>query len=294
MSCDLFANDRLILDVHSTLGDNVMLLRIIFFFTSKLPSFRRWWWQKWYQQLAGYQVNDWNFMNYGFQSLDNNAKQLALDPDEEIDRYCIQLYNRVASAVDLTGLDVVEVGCGRGGGASFVKRYLNPSTMIGVDFSEKAIKSCAEKQQVDGLSFCVGDAESLPFDDQSFDAVINVESSHCYGSIPNFLGQVHRVLRPGGYFLYADGLLNESVEQLYRQFEESGMTIVEDEDITSNVLKALALDSKRKEELIRGNIRFYHRWLSGTFEQFAGLEDTSFFNSFQDGTFVYKRFLLQK
>jgi ubiquinone/menaquinone biosynthesis C-methylase UbiE len=43
-----------------------------------------------------------------------------------------------------------------------------------------------------------GDAENLPFPQVSFDAVINVESAHCYGSIERFLAEVHRVLRPGG------------------------------------------------------------------------------------------------
>ena len=54
-----------------------------------------------------------------------------------------------------------------------------------------------------------GDAESLPFGDEMFDAVVNVESSHCYGSTPAFLAQVKRVLRCGGHFLFAD-LLDRS------------------------------------------------------------------------------------
>ena len=55
-----------------------------------------------------------------------------------------------------------------------------------------------------GLAFEVGDAERMPFPDASFDAVVNVESSHCYPSMPAFLSEVRRVLRPGGHFLYAD------------------------------------------------------------------------------------------
>jgi ubiquinone/menaquinone biosynthesis C-methylase UbiE len=49
-----------------------------------------------------------------------------------------------------------------------------------------------------------GDAENLPFDDESFDAVINIEASHLYPQLPRFLAEVARVLRPGGHFLYAD------------------------------------------------------------------------------------------
>ncbi|QDU31359.1 Phthiotriol/phenolphthiotriol dimycocerosates methyltransferase [Anatilimnocola aggregata] len=57
---------------------------------------------------------------------------------------------------------------------------------------------------MEGLSFVVGDAENLPFEDDTFDAVVNVESSHCYRSDPAFLAQVRRVLRTGGHVLFAD------------------------------------------------------------------------------------------
>jgi fatty-acid O-methyltransferase len=55
-----------------------------------------------------------------------------------------------------------------------------------------------------GLDFVQGDAQNLHFPDQSFDAVINVEGSHIYPNFERFLGEVARVLRPGGHFLYAD------------------------------------------------------------------------------------------
>jgi ubiquinone/menaquinone biosynthesis C-methylase UbiE len=46
--------------------------------------------------------------------------------------------------------------------------------------------------------------EKLPFPDESFDAVINVEASHAYPQLSRFLGEVARVLHPGGHFFYAD------------------------------------------------------------------------------------------
>ena len=49
-----------------------------------------------------------------------------------------------------------------------------------------------------------GNAESLPFPDESFDAVINVEASHAYPHFDRFLPELTRVLRPRGHFLYAD------------------------------------------------------------------------------------------
>ena len=49
-----------------------------------------------------------------------------------------------------------------------------------------------------------GDAENLPFPDESSDAVVNVEASHIYPHFERFLAQVTRVLRRGSHFLYAD------------------------------------------------------------------------------------------
>ena len=55
----------------------------------------------------------------------------------------------------------------------------------------------------------MGDAEHLPFDDESFDVVTNLESSHTYPDLRAFLGEVRRVLRPGGWFLHTDLLAGQ-------------------------------------------------------------------------------------
>ena len=71
-------------------------------------------------------------MNYGYAA---GREPLALDPADEPDRFCIQLYAHVLDGVDVTGTDVLEVGSGRGGGASWISRSLAPSTTTGVDFA---------------------------------------------------------------------------------------------------------------------------------------------------------------
>ena len=83
-------------------------------------------------------------------------------------------------------------------------RTLHPASYTGLDLNPAGIDFCRKRHNLAGLEFVQGDAENLPLPDQSFDAVINIESSLHYPRFPRFLAEVVRVLRPGGQFLYAD------------------------------------------------------------------------------------------
>jgi ubiquinone/menaquinone biosynthesis C-methylase UbiE len=269
-----------------------MLTKIFLALSAISPHLKKLLWRQWYQFLAGHhQTKDWSFMNYGYAPLNDHSDTVKLDQTDEPNRYFIQLYHHVVTAADLTNLDVLEIGSGRGGGASYVKRYLKPKTLTGVDFSDKAIQFCKHTYDVDGLSFIKGDAESLPFDAERFDVVINIESSHCYGSMEAFLGNVKRVLRHGGYLLYADLRNKNDVPSVQRLMEKSGMKILKREDITPNVVRSLDLDNQRKLLLIRA---FFPNWLLKPFQEFAGVKGSKIYAGFQSGTMVYLHYVLQK
>ena len=142
------------------------------------------------------------FLNYGYE--EDPPMALPLAPPDEHNRYCFQQYHLTAAQVELKGKRVLEVGCGHGGGASYLMRTLHPASFTGLDLNPAAIALCRKKHMLAGLDFVRGDAEDLPFPDQSFDAVVNIESSHGYPRFSRFLAEVARVLRPGGHFLYAD------------------------------------------------------------------------------------------
>jgi len=80
---------------------------------------------------------DMTLMNYGWADADVHY---TLQPSDEVNRYCLQLYGEVAGAVDLIGRDVLEIGSGRGGGASYMSRYLEARSVTGLDFSPKSIE----------------------------------------------------------------------------------------------------------------------------------------------------------
>src|ERR1017187_10440928 len=144
---------------------------------TKYPFFRRLVWPPIYEGFAKlFPVEEWVCMNYGYA---DDSLKLNLEGDDEISRYPLQLYHATASQIDcIKNKDVLEVGCGRGGGASYIKRYLNPTTVTGMDLSKNAISFSSQRHKIEGLKFVAGNAENLPFDNESFDVVINVESCH--------------------------------------------------------------------------------------------------------------------
>ena len=126
---------------------------------------------------------------------------------------------------------------------------------------------------------------------ESFDAVVNVESSHCYGSMEAFLSEVCRVLRPGGSFLYADLRDRASLAEWRTQLLNSRMNIVSETDITSNVLAALDADNDRKSALIH---QLIPRPLIGCFTDFAGMRGSVIYEGFRTGGLTYRAFRLHR
>ena len=272
-----------------------MLLARFVALATRTAAGKRLLWRTWYQFLAArYRDRSWTFMNYGYRSPAAPAggetrTAPVLDAADEPDRACIQLYDLVAGAGPLAGRDVLEVGCGRGGGAAYVARYLKPRRMVAVDLAPRAVALCRARFAVPALSFEVGDAERLPFGDASFDAVLNVESSHCYGHLAAFFGEVRRVLRPGGTFLYADFRPEAELAGWQAALRDAGFEIREARDLTPGVVAALDAEDDRKRALIT---RLVDRPLAGIFREFAALRGSELYDELRRGTFQYRAFVL--
>jgi ubiquinone/menaquinone biosynthesis C-methylase UbiE len=177
------------------------------------------------------------FMNWGYE--EDPPAALPLAESDEPNRYSIQLYDSVASQVDLTGKRVLEVSCGHGGGASYLVRTQHPESYTGLDLNPVGLEFCRRKHQLPGLDFVEGNAEKLPFPDQSFDVVINVEASHCYPQFSQFLNEVARVLRPGGHFLYADVRRSGEIAKWDEDLADAPMRLLSKREINEQVARGL-------------------------------------------------------
>jgi ubiquinone/menaquinone biosynthesis C-methylase UbiE len=88
----------------------------------------------------------------------------------------------------------LDVGTGTGAGARVIAGRWPQAEVVGVDVAPGMLAEA--RRLVPGVEFVEGDAADLPFADESFDLVANANM------IP-FPDQVARVLRPGGWTVYA-------------------------------------------------------------------------------------------
>lgn len=247
-----------------------------------------------YSLLAKYiPATDWHFMNYGYVPNDEEcAKTSAVSPGPQ--RFPMQMYHYLASMAVIKDMDVLEVGSGRGGGARHIATKFSPKSYIGMDIAESAVDLANKIHVAPNLKFIQGSAEAIPLPDSSIDVVINVESSHAYGSVDNFLKEVKRVLRPGGCFLMVDFRNNENVENmetLKAQLRNTGMQVVSEENITPNVIGSIEAEDESKKQRIKQLIPA--RWQS-LFAEFAGVVGSKFYQTLKAGSRPYYRFQLRK
>jgi ubiquinone/menaquinone biosynthesis C-methylase UbiE len=255
-----------------------------------IASVRKLIWKWWYpfvtRRLQGEEVL---FLNYGFE--EDPPMAIALRPEEEVNRACIQLYHHVATQKGLGGKTVLEVSSGHGGGAAYLARAMQPHRYTAVDLNPAAIRFCRERHRVTNLEFVQGDSGELPFKANTFDAVINVEASHCYPVFARFLEEVERVLRPGGHFLYADFRFKEDVSAWESALTSAPLKMLHRRNINSEVLRGIARNSARSLELIA---RRLPRFMHSLGRDFAGLEGSRINNSLKNGDLSYRSYCFQK
>ncbi len=245
----------------------------------------------WYSYVSKLDRNgEATFLNYGY--TDKNDRAIQLRPEDERNRYHIQLYHHLATAVPLKDKEILEIGCGRGGGASYIARYLHPKNIIATDLCKAAI-AFNERYYNNhtNLQFRVADAHNIPFEDNCFDIIFNIESSRLYSDMEKFLSEVHRVLSPGGYFLWTCYWKENDISRLKVDLLNSGMKLIKEEDITLNVIEAVDLDSERREKLIR---KLAPRILRMLCEEVWAIKGSQLYNSFSTREEIYLNFVLQK
>ncbi len=106
------------------------------------------------------------------------------------------------------GTTVVDIGCGAGMDLMLAARSVGRrGRAIGVDMTEAMAdkaRASARAAGLDNIEVRLGDAMSLPLEDASADVVISNGVLNLTTDKSVAYGEVFRVLKPGGKFLYSD------------------------------------------------------------------------------------------
>lgn len=96
------------------------------------------------------------------------------------------------------GQRVIDVGCGPGNYTRDLARAAGSGLVVGLDAWEPMLTAAVLRGGGENLAYVRGDACSLPFRDESFDSACSVGVIHMVEDPLAALGEMVRVLAPGG------------------------------------------------------------------------------------------------
>jgi len=102
----------------------------------------------------------------------------------------------------LAGKDVLEIGSNHGGASLYYYKHYNLNWITGIDTTEEQAEIAEQFFNKNGISegftFQKGFAESLPFSNDSFDAILSYDVFEHVTNVRKALEECYRVLKPGG------------------------------------------------------------------------------------------------
>ena len=115
------------------------------------------------------------------------------------------------------GKRLLDYGCGNGEDSIFAARH--GAFVVGIDISDVSIANCKQRAQAEGVGdrteFLVMDAESLQFEDNSFDLAIEYGVLH-HLDFPAAMSEIQRVLKPDGAAICTEALAHNPLIRAYR------------------------------------------------------------------------------
>lgn len=105
------------------------------------------------------------------------------------------------------GSHVLEIGCGRGAGATLILDTFQPARLDALDIDYAMIDLAVSRKSAGSQSpvlFYVGDAQYLPYPDSCLDAVFNFGIIHHLEDWRRGITEVSRVLKVGGGFYFEE------------------------------------------------------------------------------------------
>jgi phthiocerol/phenolphthiocerol synthesis type-I polyketide synthase E len=219
------------------------------------------------------------FLNYGYVSLGEGDEAAFEVPAGIFNSNSVRLAFELIGPTDLRGRRVLDVGCGRGGTVALLAERFEADA-AGVDLAPEAIAFCRRTHRHPRARFEMGDAEKLTFEDRSFDAVTNIESSHTYPNLRAFYAEVARVLVPAGVFLYTDLLPVQRWMEVRALLGPLGLTIKEERHITANVVASCDDVAATRAKAFGGS--------SAAIDNFLAVPGSAVYEQMRSGAWEYR------
>ncbi|MDD2660836.1 MAG: class I SAM-dependent methyltransferase [Methylococcales bacterium] len=101
---------------------------------------------------------------------------------------------------------ILDIGCGRGQSLQLLDEYFNPDTINGIEIDESLLNEARKRAKKcrGRVDLITGNAEIMPYPDQSFDMVFCHQSFHHIVQHEKAMQEFYRVLKPGGVLLFAE------------------------------------------------------------------------------------------
>ncbi|MHC4455479.1 MAG: class I SAM-dependent methyltransferase [Planctomycetota bacterium] len=141
------------------------------------------------------------FLNFGYWNKNTYNQSQA----------CENLMEKLLAFIPDKSGNILDVACGRGGTTKYLLNYYPHRNVYGINISENQIE--AARANAPGCTFSVMDATNLEFEDASFDNIICVESAFHFNTREKFFREACRILKPGGYLVLTDILMNIEAER---------------------------------------------------------------------------------
>lgn len=138
----------------------------------------------------------------------------SLKPDEVVSK---GMERGLALLGDITGLAVIDLGCGTGRLEAHLLPRLGPGSVVAVDFSKAMIERAMQRDGDPRITWLVSDVLETGFASSAADIVL------CFDAFPHFpdggavFREVARWLRPGGAFLLWHDVGRERLASIHRR-----------------------------------------------------------------------------
>ena len=120
--------------------------------------------------------------------------------------------NLMAKTPECAPRTMVDLGSGTGYFSELLKNKFPQANYIGMDLSEN-MSRFAKVHHSSACSWVTGDAESLPFQNNSIDLIFSSLAIQWCSNLPLLMKEIERVLKPTGHFVFST-LLDGSLEEL--------------------------------------------------------------------------------